>query len=294
MATKAPKKPRKAKAKEPPVQCDDLSHLTWINAWQLRCRGIDDTKLGNIFLGGMTALWLPVVAGLAFKLLWTDVSSWWEKLLVVLLLLWQVVAAIVSQVASKCRSLEHGCAELLALRDMLSWMHREIFSNDKNARLTIMVPDGHRMTLGVFLRPSGFPSRSKTRLSCQCNENRIEGAAGHSFCRNMPKPNVIDVEVVDDSATFDADLAAYAAKSCIPIEVAGTLTRRARYYFAVPLGGEYGNPIGVLVADNLAMKILADGSDQDCVAAEGRVKFFASWIATRLAKIPNSIRERTA
>jgi hypothetical protein len=290
--TKKAKKAKKAKAKETPTPCDDLSHLTAIGPHLQTCRRIDDTKTGHILLGGMTALWLPVVAGLLVKLLWTDTAAWYVKAIPVLLLVWQILASLVAQGAAKCRALENGSAEVLALRDLLSWMHHQIFSNDKSARLTIMVPDSERKSLGVFLRPAGLPSRSETRLACECNANRIEGAAGISFCRNLPKPTVIDVEVVDGSDTFDADLADYAAKSAIPVEVARGLSRRARFYFAVPLGGEYGNPIGVLVADNLTMKVLADGTDPDCQAAHDRVKFFASWIATRLAKIPVNIRER--
>jgi len=272
--------------------CDDLSNLTKIHRSFAIASTIDSDFFGKLLLGSWTLVWLGPTAAFVCKMWIDQVEGWLKPTILFILLIEQLLAALVSLGSKAHDKLTQGAAELHVLRDLLSWMHREVFSNDKAARITIMVPTAGRRELRVFLRPVGFPCTSETTLACECDAQKIEGAAGQCLCRNQAHTKVIDLDVVDGSPDFMAKAQEYANQSGLPLEKVVKLRRRAKYYFAVPLGGAYGNPLGVLVVDNTAPRILAGEKDTPCRSAEDRVRFLATLIADRLARVPAEILKR--
>jgi len=248
---------------------------------------LDKTPVLGWVLGSIGVIWLPVVVGFVVALLLDGGQKYpticWAGGLVGV----QVLAGVVAHLVKKHQELEKGIAEVIALRHFLDWMHAEVFNKKTNTRITVMVPvkGKNGQVLRSFLRPSEFPSKSKTELAIQCNTGTIEGVAGLAYCHSGEQRIVLPDP--------EEDLEEYARLSYVPVAKVRSLERKARFYLALPIENTTGPHAGVLVVDHGKYPRIVDSekpthSDR----AEERTRLFVGWVALRLRAIPTRIRER--
>ena len=117
----------------------------------------------------------------------------------------------------------------------------------------------------------------------------MEGAAGVCYCEGTPHRIPISVDPDESQEALEE----YARLSYMPPEKVRGLTRKAKFYLALPIEATTGPHLGVLVVDNAKHPRIVD-SDVKAASdrAEEQTKLFVQWVALRLKAIPARIRER--
>lgn len=273
-----------------------LQHLTKISRWLRFAAWVEHQPVLGWIFGSIGLLWMPLALGTVGFFLqdekWREryPELWW---LAGGLLLGELAAGLVARGAKRHGQLGAGVVEVFALVNFLDWMHAQVFSKNGHTRITIMVPVRGREgtpVLRAFLRPSAFlPFKSRTELSIDCNTGRVEGAAGLCYQAGAPTRIRIPVDPAHDSGSLEE----YARLCHMPVEKVRHLTRKARYYSALPIESRTGAHLGVLVVDHQMYDRIVDSEKKsDADRAEERTKLFVEWISLRLGAIPATIRER--
>ncbi len=266
-----------------------IDHLTCV-PWHLRWSAYwEEGTYSHFVVGPAGRAWFPAVATTAISVLLSfQGPKVWIVVLTTVLVTVLALSGLVGYGARKHSRLLKGISEVQELRDFLDWLHATIFSNNRNTRISVMVPiaDGSGEVLKVFLRPSAFPSRSSTTLRIDGNTGKAEGAAGKCYCEST-------VTYVSTTVDSESDLDKYAEESFLTTDKVKTLKRPARYYMAHPIERPDGPPIGVLIFDNAKFDRLVDEDSQAATTrAERRAIIMVSWVARLLRAIPSEIRER--
>lgn len=273
-------------------EVNSIAHLTRVPRRYRWAAKIDQMPIVGWVFGSVGVIWIPVVVGIVISVLRGRESAvplvcWVGSALVLV----QVTSGLVALGAKKFSELEAGAAEVRSLREFLDWMHAQLFSKNTSTRITLMVPVKHKLRseLRVFLRPSVFPSFSDTRLSVDANSGTGEGVAGVCFCENL-------VQRLSPKVDQTQDGEGYAKETHLPSAKSGGITRRAKYYFAVPIEiADAEHLLGVLIIDNLKQdRILENASRTDCNRIEGSIQLVAPWIARMLNKVPPKLINRAS
>lgn len=267
-----------------------LTKIPWFLRW---AAAIDQTPPIGWLLGTVGMIWLPVVVGAVISVLLSNEVAYpsicWVGGSLVLL---QVISGLVSHGAKLNREFRSGVSELASLLEFLDWMHAQVFTKNTATRITLMVPVAGQKgrVLRTFLRPSAFsPLESKTELAIDCNRAQVEGIAGKCFSEGVECRVELDIDPDRDPSALEE----YAERSYIPTEKAKALSRKARYYLALPIENSTGPHLGVLIVDNACHPRIVESSvKEDSKRAEAHTRFLVQWIALRMRAIPARIRER--
>src|SRR5690349_7468076 len=180
-----------------------IDHLTRI-PWRLQAAARIEDSVFGYFFGTFGVVWLPIAAAFVFKFPLEGASKDTIVNWALALGLLQLASGLVAYGAKKHSELSAGVTAVHALHEFLDWMHGEVFSGNTNTRITIMVPvqGDEGPELRVFLRPSAFPSWSKTKLRVQGNKGIREGAAGTCFCAALMQRIPVPPDPLVDEAAY--------------------------------------------------------------------------------------------